>query len=193
MRGRAAVAILGNHDVAAIDGYGVEYFNPNARVAIAYTQGVLEPEARAWLDSLGYEHRSPDFLLVHGAPVDYFTYILEKRAAARAFAATDARLIFVGHSHVAEYYRLLPDGTIAHAHMQRGGALDLDPASRYVINAGSVGQPRDLNPAASFALYDQAAGRVTWERVPYAIAAAQAKIAQAGLPPQLAARLGEGR
>jgi diadenosine tetraphosphatase ApaH/serine/threonine PP2A family protein phosphatase len=193
IRARAEVCILGNHDVAAIDGYGLKYFNPDARTAIAYTQGILSQDNAAWLDGLAYEHRAPDFLLVHGAPVDYFTYILDKAAAARAFAASDARLIFVGHSHIAEYYERAPQGAIAHRHMQSGGALRLDPAARYVLNCGSVGQPRDLNPLASFALYDETAGTVTWERVPYEIAAVRAKIEAAGLPPNLARRLDEGR
>jgi diadenosine tetraphosphatase ApaH/serine/threonine PP2A family protein phosphatase len=190
---RAQLCILGNHEVAALDNVGLEYFNDFASEAIEWTQGVLRTEHRAFLNRLGYEIRAGDFLLVHGAPVTYFEYILDLDDAARAFAATDARLIFVGHSHVAEAFVLEPSGTISHRHYQHGGTLALETNSRYVINVGSVGQPRDLNPQAAFAVFDRAAQTVTWCRVPYDIAAVQGKIAAARLPEQLGARLLSGR
>ncbi len=193
IRSRASACVLGNHDVAALDNYGIEYFNPMAREAIAFTQRVLTPENAAWLDTLPYEQRMPEYLLVHGAPVDYFAYIMDKRAAARAFAASDARLIFVGHTHIAEYYGLDPGGEIEHRHLQHGGSLTLEPGFRYVIDVGSVGQPRDLNPEASFVWYDPDAGTIAWERVAYAIESVQAKIESAHLPAGLAERLTVGR
>jgi diadenosine tetraphosphatase ApaH/serine/threonine PP2A family protein phosphatase len=193
LRERAAACVLGNHDVAAIDNFGLSFFNPTARAAMVWTQSVLAREHVAWLDGLGYEIRTDDYLLVHGAPVNYFTYILDKAAAARAFAATDAPLVFVGHTHVAEYYAQHADGTLEHAHRQRGGVLTLEAHKRYIVNVGSVGQPRDLNPDASFVFYDPAERSVVWERVPYPIARVQEKIAAANLPHYLAARLGAGR
>jgi diadenosine tetraphosphatase ApaH/serine/threonine PP2A family protein phosphatase len=193
IRERAEAAVLGNHDVGAIDNHGLAYFNPAARRAIEWTQTVLSPENAAWLDSLSYEFRTPEFLLVHGAPVDYFTYILDMSAARNAFAATDAPLIFVGHTHVADYYALSPDGTLAHQFMQHGGRLELESGLRYLINVGSVGQPRDLNPASSFATFDSAARSVEWIRVPYDVSRTQEKIEAAGLPPALARRLAAGR
>jgi len=193
VRERAAAIVLGNHDVGAIDSHGLSYFNPNARAAIDWTQRVLEPEHVAWLDAQSYELRTPEYLLVHGAPVEYFTYILDKGVAANAFAATDAPLIFVGHTHVAEYYALGADGEIAHAHCQRGGRIELAPQTRYIINVGSVGQPRDLNPDASFVFFDSKARTIVWERVPYAIARTQEKIGAAHLPDALAQRLTVGR
>lgn len=193
IRARATATVLGNHDVAAIDDFGLAYFNPSAREAMRWTQGVLTPENRAWLDGLGYEFRMPEFLLVHGAPVNYFEYILDKAAAARAFAATDAPLIFIGHTHIAEVYSLLADGTIEHAHLQQGGEVELRDGVRYLINVGSVGQPRDLNPRASFGFYDSSARTVTIRRVEYPIAQVQEKIASAHLPDALARRLLVGR
>ena len=193
IRERATATVLGNHDVAAIDDFGLAYFNPAAREAMRWTQRVLTPENKAWLDSLGYEFRMPDFLLVHGAPVNYFEYILDKPAAARAFAATDAPIIFIGHTHIAEVYTLRPDGAIEHAHLQQGGEVQLDEGSRYLINVGSVGQPRDLNPRASFAIYDSEARTVTITRFDYPIARVQEKIASAQLPDALARRLVVGR
>jgi diadenosine tetraphosphatase ApaH/serine/threonine PP2A family protein phosphatase len=130
---------------------------------------------------------------VHGAPVEYFTYILNKRTAAQAFEATDAPLIFVGHTHLADYYALSADGSIAHAHRQHGGRLALEPGVRYIVNVGSVGQPRDLNPAASFVTFDADARTIEWQRVPYAFEITQEKIACACLPESLAQRLEVGR
>lgn len=193
VRDRAYAVILGNHDVAAVDSHGLAYFNDAAREAIEWTQGVLEPAHVAWLDGLSYELRKPEYLLVHGAPVDYFSYILDKAAAGRAFAATDAPLVFVGHTHIADFYALAPDGTIAHEFRQREGSLVLEPGFRYVVNIGSVGQPRDLNPDASFARYDSQTQTVTWHRVSYAIATTQRKIGEARLPNALARRLEVGR
>jgi len=193
IRARATATVLGNHDVAAIDNFGLAYFNPAAREAMKWTQRVLTPENLAWLDGLGYEFRMPEFLLVHGAPVNYFEYVLDKAAAARAFDATDAPLIFIGHTHIAEVYARRPDGSIDHAHLQQGGEIELDEGVRYLINVGSVGQPRDLNPRASFGFYDAVARTVTIERVEYPIARVQAKIASAQLPEALAQRLLVGR
>jgi len=130
---------------------------------------------------------------VDGAPVEYFTYILDKAAATRAFAATDATLIFVGHTHIADAYALGPDGTLEHRFFQQGGTLDFIEGHRYIVNVGSVGQPRDLNPDASFVRFDDVARRVQWERVPYAIEETQRKIAAARLPDALGRRLGAGR
>jgi diadenosine tetraphosphatase ApaH/serine/threonine PP2A family protein phosphatase len=193
VRERATRVVLGNHDVAAVDGYGIEYFNPAAKRAMEWTRSVIDPDHVAWLDGLSYEIRTEEYLLVHGAPVDYFTYILDKKAAARAFAATDAPLIFVGHTHLADYYALAADGSIDHAFRQTGGRLDLEPGVRYIVNAGSVGQPRDLNPEASFATFDAEARSVVWERVPYPLARTQEKIQCADLPAVLATRLAAGR
>ena len=193
VRARAAETVLGNHDVAAIDDHGLDYFNGDARAAIRWTQSVLAAEHAAWLDGLAYEARLADVLLVHGAPVEYFKYILNKTAAAEAFAQTDAPLVFVGHSHIAEYYALAPDGSIAHEHRQHGGELNLAAGTRYIVNPGSVGQPRDLNPEASFAIYDDSARRIEWQRVPYAIGDVQKKIEAAHLPASCARRLAVGR
>jgi diadenosine tetraphosphatase ApaH/serine/threonine PP2A family protein phosphatase len=193
IRARASACILGNHDVAAVDNYGLAYFNPAARDAIAWTQSVLTPENAAWLDTLAYERRMPQYLLVHGAPVDYFAYILDKAAAARAFAASDAPLILVGHTHIADYYKRGAGGAIEHKHVQHGGTIALEAEARYIVNVGSVGQPRDLNPQASFAFYDPDAATISWERVEYPIAAVQEKMERARLPETLVRRLTAGR
>jgi predicted phosphodiesterase len=193
LRERAEACILGNHDIAAVENFGVEYFNEAAREAIEWTQGVINEENRTWLNTLSYELRFPDYLMVHGAPVDYFEYILDKRAAARAFEATDAPIVFIGHTHVAEYYVREPDGSISSKHMQHGGDLKLEDGKRYIIDVGSVGQPRDLNPNPSMLFYDPDERRAEWVRYEYPIPEVQRKIREAGLPEYLAQRLESGR
>jgi diadenosine tetraphosphatase ApaH/serine/threonine PP2A family protein phosphatase len=193
IRERVQHAVLGNHDLAAVENFGVEYFNDAARAAISWTQGVLDEENRAWLDALPYELRFPEFLLVHGAPVNYFEYVLDKRAASIAFEATDAPLVFIGHTHIAEYWTLEPDGTIGHKHMQLGGELILEEGKRYIVDVGSVGQPRDLNPDASFVFYEPEKKRVEWVRYHYPISTVAHKIHEAHLPGYLADRLKAGR
>lgn len=193
IRERAHAVVLGNHDLAAIDNFGVEYFNDAAKAAIAWTQQVIDADNREWLNALSYELRFPEFLLVHGAPKNYFEYILDKPAAKRAFEATDARLVFVGHTHIAEYYEREASGAIAHKHMQHGGELQLDAQKRYIVDVGSIGQPRDLNPQASFAFYQPADDRVTWVRYDYPINDVKEKIHAVSLPDYLASRLEVGR
>lgn len=193
LRARKVLMVLGNHDVAAIDDFGMSYFSDLAREAMRWTQSVITKEHVAWLNTLSYELRMPAFLLVHGAPVRYFEYCKNVEVARRAFGATDAPLIFIGHTHVAEYYALAPDEKIANQHMQFGGELLLESNHRYIVNVGSVGQPRDLNPQASYVLYDPDAGRVTWKRVPYPIDVVVEKIAAAELPQALGQRLYDGR
>ncbi len=193
LRERCTHAVLGNHDLAATENFGVEYFNEAAREAILWTQRTLDEPSREWLNGLPYELRLPEFLLVHGAPVNYFEYILDKRTAAQAFERTDAPLVFIGHTHVAEYWVQEPQGSISLKHMQHGGELILEAGKRYIIDVGSVGQPRDLNPEASFVLYEPEARRVQWVRYAYPIATVQQKIREAGLPAYLADRLQAGR
>ncbi|MBV9718459.1 MAG: metallophosphoesterase family protein [Candidatus Eremiobacteraeota bacterium] len=193
LQARCRHAVLGNHDLAAVENFGVENFNAAARSAIGWTQSMLDDVSRTWLNALPYELRLPEFLLVHGAPVDYFEYILDKATAARAFERTDARIVFVGHTHIAEYWVRDADGTIGHRHMQKGGELTLEADKRYIIDVGSIGQPRDLNPQACFTFYDTLAQRVEWIRYEYPIARVQEKMQAIGLPPFLIDRLSVGR
>jgi diadenosine tetraphosphatase ApaH/serine/threonine PP2A family protein phosphatase len=193
LRERTKYAVLGNHDLAAVENFGVENFNRAARTAIGWTQSVLDEASRAWLNALPYELRLPDFLLVHGAPVNYFEYILDKGAATRAFERTDAQIVFVGHTHIAECWSRDSAAKIGHKHMQRGGELILEEGKRYIIDVGSIGQPRDLNPNPCFVRYDPEARRVEWVRYEYPIEAVQQKMRDAGLPAFLVERLSVGR
>jgi diadenosine tetraphosphatase ApaH/serine/threonine PP2A family protein phosphatase len=193
LRERCRHAVLGNHDLAAIENFGVENFNEAARAAIGWTQRMLDEPSRQWLNTLPYELRLPEFLLVHGSPVNYFEYVLDKATAALAFERTDAPVIFIGHTHVAEYWTREPDGAISLKHMQHGGELKLEEGRRYIIDVGSVGQPRDLNPAASLVVYDSEQRLARWVRYDYPIEQVARKIQAAHLPGYLADRLYVGR
>ncbi len=176
VRSRRALTVLGNHDVAAIDGHGLEQFNPAAETALEWTQRVLAADHAAWLDSFSYEIRQPAFLMVHGAPIEYFTYISDKADAARR-VRVDRCTAYLRRTHARRgILRAGVRWAIAHAHRQHGGRLDLVEGTRYIVNVGSVGQPRDLNPDASFAYYDPDARTIEWQRVAYPVWAVQQKI-----------------
>jgi diadenosine tetraphosphatase ApaH/serine/threonine PP2A family protein phosphatase len=192
LRARDVIAIAGNHDEAAVDGAGAERFNALAREAIHWTQDRLTPENRAYLASLPRERLLDGFAMVHGAPVHHFDYIMDVLDAQRALERTDQRLTFVGHSHVAEVYYQDPGGRTFQQRLAHGGRIDIVPEFRYIINVGSVGQPRDRNPQASFAWYDGAAGIVEIRRLTYDVDRVQERIASASLPPPLAERLTTG-
>ncbi len=195
VRERSQYVVLGNHDLAVLNGFGVDRFNDAARAAVAWTRDVLDPEHLAWIDTLAYELRLPEMLFVHGAPVDYFEYILDVREAATAFAATDAPVVFIGHTHIPELWTLDAEGAYGHIHVQHGGThrLDIAAGNRYIVDVGSVGQPRDLNPEGSIAIYDDIRKDVEWVRFEYDIGKTQSKIRAVGLPGYLAMRLGSGR
>jgi len=192
LRARRCVAIAGNHDEAAADKDGGERFNPLAREALQWTRTQLTEENRAYLAGLPRERQLDGFGLVHGAPVHHFDYIMDVLDAKRAFELAAKRLTFVGHSHVAEVYYQDPTGRTLQQRLLHGGRIDIVPEFRYIINVGSVGQPRDRNPQASFATYDAAAGVVEIRRVTYDVDGVQARMAQASLPPLLRERLASG-
>jgi diadenosine tetraphosphatase ApaH/serine/threonine PP2A family protein phosphatase len=192
LRERGVIAIAGNHDEAAVKGVGEERFNPLAREAITWTREQLTPDNRAYLAGLPRERRLDGFAMVHGAPVHHFEYIMDVRDAQRAFELAQEPLTFVGHSHVAEVYYQDPGGRTFQQRLLHGGRIDIVREFRYIINVGSVGQPRDRNPQASFAAYDDAAHAVEIKRVTYDIDRVRERIAQASLPPTLSERLVSG-
>ena len=192
LRARQCVAIVGNHDEAAVNDRGGERFNPLARQALRWTKTQLSVANRTWLAGLPRERKVDGFALVHGAPVHHFDYIMDVLDAKKAFELTATPLTFVGHSHVAEVYYQDPAGRTFQQRLLHGGRIDIVPEFRYIINVGSVGQPRDRNPQASFACYDAAASAVEVRRVTYDVDGVQARFAQVSLPRQLSDRLAIG-
>ncbi|HET9000350.1 MAG TPA: metallophosphoesterase family protein [bacterium] len=194
IRGLAGPVIAGNHDLAAIGALDISVFTPLARQAIEWTMGVVSEDTRRWLVTLPDRLVIDDFLAVHGSPRDPFEeYILDLPTSLAIFSEHAFSLCLVGHSHVPGTFILEADGTVSARALPAGDSVPLARSSRYIVNVGSVGQPRDGDPRASYLLLDTETRTVTLQRLPYPFAATQAKMTARGLPIQLAQRLALGR
>ncbi len=186
--------IAGNHDLAAVGALDTSAFSPLARAAIEWTISVVSEETRRWLVTLPDRLENPAFLAVHGSPRDPIEeYILDLPTSLAIFSEHPFSLCLVGHSHVPGAFVLASDGTVSARSLPVGEGVQLAHSSRYIVNAGSVGQPRDGDPRASYLLLDTDTCTVTLQRLPYPIRATQEKMAARGLPPPLAQRLALGR
>ena len=199
VRANCAMVVRGNHDKASsgADREELEWFNPVARQAALWTSLSLTPENAAYVSGLPKGPLSAGgFQLLHGSPFDEDEYVLSSDEAGQAFAYLESRVGFFGHTHVQGGFiwnhsrvEIIPR-TSSLCDRQ---AMEIDPACAYLINPGSVGQPRDGDPRAACLTFDSEAGMVTFFRVAYDVAAAQERIREAGLPPILADRLSVGR
>ncbi len=187
------ICVAGNHDLAAVGRYDLDWFNPYARAAIEWTAHQISSDDASYLSALPLTVEAAGATLVHGSLPEPMDYITDTQAALVCFQAMPGRLCFVGHTHVAEYYRQRPgDASAEQRSLYSGGRVECKPEFRCIINVGSVGQPRDGNPAASCGLFDPEAGTVEVRRVGYDIAAVQRKMRAARLPEYLAERLSRG-
>ncbi len=184
------VAIAGNHDWGVADKFDPDYFNTYAREALFWTRKNLSPEEISCLGRFLLTHWEEDFICVHGSLSDpgQFYYILDINDAALNFPLMDKHLCFVGHTHRSEVY-ILENDRIARL---GGQEIKLKPGAQYIINVGSVGQPRDRDRRASLCIYDSNEGTVRFKRLEYDIKKAAGKIIQNSLPPVLAERLYTG-
>jgi diadenosine tetraphosphatase ApaH/serine/threonine PP2A family protein phosphatase len=191
LRERAAVCLAGNHDLVVLGKIPIHAFAGEAAAAASWTRGVLDERERTFLDGLAPAGDARGVALYHGSARDpVWEYVLSSEAARATFALTSARLVLVGHSHVA--LEISEDGGSLHG--ERAGAgttLELD-AVRRLLNPGSVGQPRDGDPRAAWLEIDEAPGRATFRRTEYPVERTQAEMRDAGLPEALAARLEPG-
>jgi diadenosine tetraphosphatase ApaH/serine/threonine PP2A family protein phosphatase len=185
--------VLGNHDQLALGGL-CETINFPARDAIYWTREQLRPEHRSFLTGLPFTLREADLLLAHAAAEapERWTYVTSAREAARSLAATDARLVALGHVHEPMLYHAVDGAAPRPFRPLPGVAVPLSPLRRWLAIVGSAGQPRDGNPAACYALLDRSLNTYTSFRVPYDHHAAGRKILAAGLPERLARRLETG-
>ena len=190
------VLIRGNHDKVASGLEEPEGFNRVARAAVTWTYATLTPENRAYVAALPLGPIVVDELVeaCHGSPHDEDEYLFEELDALRSFAAMDRPVCLFGHTHVPAVYSLAGDtlGTEDPEGEADTGVL-LRSEHRYLINPGSVGQPRDGDARAAYAILDVEARQIHLRRVDYPVAVAQQKILDAGLPPPLAHRLAAGR
>ena len=184
--------VAGNHDYGAVGLTDVTYFNPAARAAIEWTREKLSEENRRVLKDLTLVRRTGNITLVHSTLDDpaEWNYILTIYDAEESFLRLRDRLAFIGHSH-----RPIILARERNGRMRSFGEAEmiLEGEIQYIINVGSVGQPRDHNPRAAYALYDDVLRKYRLKRVPYDIQTAQEKILRAGLPPSLAQRLAFGQ
>lgn len=183
-----ARAVLGNHDAAMLNPSLLDWFNPHAAAAARWTQRVLTSQSRRFLAKLPSFGRLGRHRLVHGSPRKPYIweYILDDLQALEILMALGERLCFFGHTHLPRIFTM-------EGEQIPGGSEWIEIPAAALLNPGSVGQPRDGNPDAAFALVDLVGRRVRFQRVAYDIAATQEKIRAAGLPEVEAARLTLGR
>jgi len=191
LREVGSIGVRGNHDAAACGGSEIEWFNPDARRAMEWTRATLTPESSSWLAALPERHVAAACELVHGSPREPMWEYVTSVPVARANIATLAQPIGLhGHTHVPLAF-VEDDGRIDAVSPGDGSELELR-GRRALLNPGGVGQPRDGDVRASFAILDPDAGTIRWHRVAYDIEAVQAAMREAGLPNNLAARLSFG-
>ena len=198
------IGVRGNHDKVCTGIETADSFNPIAAMAALWTRQVLAPANYDWLRTLQSgpvrNPDLPDVQFVHGSPLDEDQYMVSMSDATEILTATPARVTFFGHSHIqgAFYlnteegpWELRPGARTEDKHERHTIYLLAD--SKYLVNPGSVGQPRDGDWRAGFAIYDSGRHTVTFHRVPYDVRSTQQRIRDAHLPERLAIRLGEGR
>lgn len=191
---RGAVAVQGNHDLATVQGPSPE-MRPEPRQVIEWTRSQLQPAQFDFLASLPLMDETPERLYVHAnawAPPNW-GYILSRFDAVRSLHATRSRITFCGHVHEPCLYHLSASGKAGDFVPIAGVPIPLLWQRQWLVIPGAVGQPRDGDPAACYALHDHDAGAITFWRVPYDHDTAAAKIRAAGLPPALGDRLTHGR
>ena len=192
VRERASVCLVGNHDLGVLGTIDLAEFSGEAATAAYWTRSILDDDARSFLTGLRPSAEAQGLELYHASPLDpVWEYVLTEEAARAALDATEAPAVLVGHSHVA--LALTPEnGEIAGGLAPDGASAEFGER-RFLLNPGSVGQPRDGDPRAAFLLLDLAARRAEFHRVEYSIEQTQREIADAGLPAILGQRLAHGQ
>jgi diadenosine tetraphosphatase ApaH/serine/threonine PP2A family protein phosphatase len=192
-RENAAVCLAGNHDLAVTGGLPLDEFSHGAALAARWTQEVLDDDHVEWLRSLSPKGAEDGVGLYHASPRDpVWEYVLSTLLAELCLDVAPERVCLVGHSHVALSF-VRPEGEAATGDTRRAGdALDLS-GGEWLVNPGSVGQPRDGDARAAWLLLDTDEATATWRRIEYDIAGAAAAIRAARLPDSLAERLEYGQ
>lgn len=194
------IQVAGNHDAMVAKMEMKKECHDKKLSQIQWTGGQVGLQIKAKLAGLSFEHVENEICFVHGSPFmpAYCNYILTDKDAERGFAASGATLIFVGHTHVPSIWKEVEHrkffgGEMRKVKVVESKAVRLEKTDRYIINVGSVGQPRDGDPRAAYGTYDQETGNYQLHRVPYDIETAARKIKMAGLPEELGARLRVGK
>jgi predicted phosphodiesterase len=191
VRELADVCLVGNHDLVALGTLGIEDFNPEAAAAARWTAAALDEESRSFLSSLPPSAAPEHAQLFHASARDpVWEYVLTDEAATATLLLTTAPVVLVGHSHIALAVTLgagIVEGGLAPA------GTNQELVGRWLLNPGSVGQPRDGDPDAAWLLLDLEARFASFRRVAYSIKETQRELRDAGLPEALASRLAVGQ
>ena len=186
------VCLLGNHDAAALERIDIDSFNLEARLSVRWMQSELDENSLAFLADLPERVTMDGITLAHGSPRNpVWEYILDPRTAAGNFDYFETDYCFVGHTHLPIQY-LRPDGVDRPQTVLPSPDTVIHLEPRAILNPGSVGQPRDHDPRAAFAIFDPNSNTWEFKRVVYDIASVQKRIIDAGLPQRHAIRLSEG-
>jgi predicted phosphodiesterase len=190
VKSRADRCLVGNHDLVVLGELTVSDFNDEAAAAALWTSEVLTLDSRAFLEGLRPTGKAEGFDLFHASARDpIWEYVLTEEAARATLELSDAPLVLVGHSHVALAITL--DGQEVVGGLATGGTK-VELEGRWLLNPGSVGQPRDGDSRAAWLLLDLERKSAVFRRVDYPIAETQSEMRERGLPPALAARLAHG-
>ena len=190
IRAIGALSVCGNHDHAVVGAQNLNYFNSHAKDAVIWTAKQLSDGSKRWLKSLSLVEHLPNFSIVHGSLhfPELFNYVQTIKDADCNFRQMDRPLLFLGHSH----YPLAFFDTVPMTYTL-DPVIPLDHSIKTVVNAGSIGQPRDEDSRSCFVVYDDRASLIELLRVEYDIETASRKIVEAGLPQTLALRLTLGK
>jgi diadenosine tetraphosphatase ApaH/serine/threonine PP2A family protein phosphatase len=192
VQARAAICLAGNHDLAVRGDLDLLDFSGDAGIAAAWTRRILEEGSREFLSGLEPAARRDGVALYHGSARDpVWEYVLSDEAAEATLDSAGVPLVLVGHSH-APLVAAERNGALTGGLAEAGTELDLD-GGRFLLNPGSVGQPRDGDPRAAYLLLDLAARQARFRRVEYDVNRTQAEIVELGLPEMLATRLALGQ
>lgn len=186
IRDRSKVVLMGNHDYAVTHTEATENFNPVAKEAVFWTRDRISPDNLEYLSALPYTHKNENLCFVHSTPFEpeNWHYVFTWNDAISQFDHFEEKICFIGHSHVPQIY--YNDTSVPMA-------LELSKQSKYLINVGSIGQPRDGNPRLSFGILDLDKWFYQPFRSDYEMEITAQKIRDRGLPPFLADRLIKGR
>jgi predicted phosphodiesterase len=186
------VCVIGNHDSAALKQIDVNTFNPEARSALLWTRKELTRSSTGFLNQLPERITNGQVTLAHGSPrFPVWEYLLDTRTATQNFPYFDTPLCFVGHTHLPVIYSMENTSALAQLGVPETNQ-ELNLPNRAIVNPGSVGQPRDRDPRAAYAIYD--AEKNTWDfhRIAYDVPAVQARMTSLGLPERHIVRLSAG-
>ena len=195
IRQNVSAIVRGNHDKVCAGLEDMEWFNPVAQASALWTQGVMKPDNLGYLrDLIKGPERVNGFQILHGSPLDEDEYVVSEQDVAQVAPYLECDVSFFGHTHVQGAFLCHRNGVkllrSAQGDAQMG--IELEPDAAYLINPGSVGQPRDGDPRAAYAFYEPKERLVTLCRAEYDVQSAQRKIFEAGLPELLALRLEAG-